>query len=157
MTSAFRGIYPAMITPMTESEEIDLAKLEALVEYLIGAGVHGLIPLGSTGEFYALSPQERRDVLATVIRADGGPRAGRGGRQCGGRRAKSCSMPARRKHWAPRRHGRAALLLAAARPMSCWNTFAPSMRPSASRSCSTISPPHRRRYAAGVCLSGWPN
>jgi 4-hydroxy-tetrahydrodipicolinate synthase len=42
------------------------------VEYLIGAGVHGLIPLGSTGEFYALSPQERRDILATVIRVAAG-------------------------------------------------------------------------------------
>src|SRR6516225_6701399 len=72
MTNTFRGIYPAMVTPMTEREEVDLPKLEALVEYLIGAGVHGLIPLGSTGEFYALSPQERRDVLATVIRAVAG-------------------------------------------------------------------------------------
>ena len=42
------------------------------MEYLIGAGVHGLIPLGSTGEFYALSPQERRDVLKTVIQAAAG-------------------------------------------------------------------------------------
>jgi 4-hydroxy-tetrahydrodipicolinate synthase len=72
MTSTFRGIYPAMVTPMTEREEVDLPKLEALVEYLIGAGVHGLIPLGSTGEFYALTPQERRDVLATVIRSTAG-------------------------------------------------------------------------------------
>lgn len=72
MTSAFRGVFPAMITPMDEREELDLGKLEALTEYLIGAGVHGLIPLGSTGEFYALTPQERRDVLATVIRAAAG-------------------------------------------------------------------------------------
>ena len=44
-----------MLTPMTPAEDVDLAKLEALVEYLIDAGVHGLIALGSTGEFYALS------------------------------------------------------------------------------------------------------
>ncbi len=72
MTTTFRGIYPALVTPMTEREEVDLPKLEALVEYLIGAGVQGLIPLGSTGEFYALSPQERRDVLATVVRTTAG-------------------------------------------------------------------------------------
>jgi 4-hydroxy-tetrahydrodipicolinate synthase len=72
MSNGFRGVFPAMITPMTEREEVDFPKLEALVEYLIGAGVHGLIPLGSTGEFYALTPQERRDVLATVIRAAAG-------------------------------------------------------------------------------------
>jgi len=56
-----------MLTPMTPAEEVDLPKLEALVEYLIGAGVHGLIPLGSTGEFYALTAKERHDVLTTVI------------------------------------------------------------------------------------------
>src|SRR5262249_6097026 len=72
MTSSFRGVYPAMVTPMNEREEVDLAKLEAVTEYLIGAGVHGLIPLGSTGEFYALTPQERRNVLATVIRTAAG-------------------------------------------------------------------------------------
>jgi 4-hydroxy-tetrahydrodipicolinate synthase len=69
MTSEFRGIFPALLTPMTPAEEVDHGTLEALVEYLIGAGVHGLIPLGSTGEFYALSPPERRDVLQTVIRS----------------------------------------------------------------------------------------
>jgi len=72
MTGTFRGVFPAMITPMTESEELDLSKLEALVEYLIGAGVQGLIPLGSTGEFYALTSQERQKVLETVVRAAAG-------------------------------------------------------------------------------------
>jgi 4-hydroxy-tetrahydrodipicolinate synthase len=72
MNNGFRGVFPAMITPMNEREEVDLPRLEALVEYLLDAGVHGLIPLGSTGEFYALTPQERRDVLATVVRAAAG-------------------------------------------------------------------------------------
>ena len=61
-----------MLTPMTAAEDVDFAKLEALVEYLIGAGVHGLIPLGSTGEFYALSHEERTAVLQTVIRVAAG-------------------------------------------------------------------------------------
>ena len=72
MTADFRGVFPAMLTPMTASEDIDLARLEALVEYLIASGVHGLIPLGSTGEFYALTAQERHDVLKTVIAATAG-------------------------------------------------------------------------------------
>ncbi|MGO9109485.1 MAG: 4-hydroxy-tetrahydrodipicolinate synthase [Thermoguttaceae bacterium] len=72
MAAGFRGVFPAMLTPMTPAEDVDYTRLEALAEYLIGAGVHGLIPLGSTGEFYALSPQERHDVLKTVIRAVGG-------------------------------------------------------------------------------------
>lgn len=72
MATTFRGVFPAMLTPMTPAEDVDFAKLEALVEYLIAAGVHGLVPLGSTGEFYALSPQERHDVLQTVIKAAAG-------------------------------------------------------------------------------------
>jgi 4-hydroxy-tetrahydrodipicolinate synthase len=72
MPHTFHGVFPAMLTPMTPSEQVDYARLETLVEYLIGAGVHGLIPLGSTGEFYALNPQERHDVVATVIRAAAG-------------------------------------------------------------------------------------
>ncbi len=72
MASGFRGVFPAMLTPMTPDENIDFVKLEALVEYLIGAGVHGLIPLGSTGEFYALRPTERIDVLRAVIHAAAG-------------------------------------------------------------------------------------
>jgi len=72
MASGFRGVFPALLTPMTPTEDVDFPKLEALVEYLIGAGVHGLIPLGSTGEFYALNPQERHDVLDTVVKAAAG-------------------------------------------------------------------------------------
>jgi len=72
MKSDFRGVFPAMVTPMDGDENVDYSKLEALVEYLIGAGIHGLIPLGSTGEFYALTAQERHDVLATVVRIAAG-------------------------------------------------------------------------------------
>ena len=72
MTTGFRGVFPAMLTPMTAAEDVDFARLEALVEYLIGAGVHGLIPLGSTGEFYALTHEERLGVLKTVIQAAAG-------------------------------------------------------------------------------------
>ena len=62
----------ALVTPMTADEAIDFAQLEQFTEYLIANGVHGLIPLGSTGEYYALNPAERRQVLKTVIRAAAG-------------------------------------------------------------------------------------
>src|SRR5580693_837284 len=67
MSTLFHGVYPAMVTPMTAKEEVAYPLLEKLVDDLIEAGVHGLIALGSTGEFYALSPDERREVLKTVI------------------------------------------------------------------------------------------
>jgi 4-hydroxy-tetrahydrodipicolinate synthase len=72
MPDKLHGVFPAMATPMTTAEEIDYGTLEKLTDYLIGAGVHGLIPLGSTGEYYALTPQERHDVLETVMRAAAG-------------------------------------------------------------------------------------
>ena len=68
----FHGIYPALVTPMTRTQELDLKKLASLVQYLMDAGIHGITPLGSTGEFYALSPEERQKVLLTVLEtADG--------------------------------------------------------------------------------------
>jgi 4-hydroxy-tetrahydrodipicolinate synthase len=63
----FKGIFAALVTPMTEQGEIDLPTLGNFVEYQVSHGVHGLIPLGSTGEYYALSPEERRGVLKTTI------------------------------------------------------------------------------------------
>ena len=70
MTNQWKGVFTALVTPMTADEEVDYAALAAFVEYQIGEGrVHGLIPLGSTGEYYALSPDERRAVLQTVLDA----------------------------------------------------------------------------------------
>jgi len=68
----FKGVFAALVTPMTEQEEIDLDVLRDFTEYQISEGVHGLIPLGSTGEFYALSPDERSNVLKTTIEVAAG-------------------------------------------------------------------------------------
>ena len=70
--SAFRGVFAATVTPMTPGEEIDYPKLAAFTDYLIRAGLHGLIPLGSTGEFYALDPAERARVLEVTLEAAAG-------------------------------------------------------------------------------------
>ena len=72
MESAFSGVYVAMVTPMTNAGEIDCDALSRLTESLVAAGVHGLIPLGSTGEYYALNAQERRAVVQTVVEAAAG-------------------------------------------------------------------------------------
>jgi 4-hydroxy-tetrahydrodipicolinate synthase len=72
MKGKYSGIYVAMVTPMTADENIDRGVLGRLTEDLIAAGVHGLIPLGSTGEYYALTPHERREVLQTVIETAAG-------------------------------------------------------------------------------------
>ncbi len=73
MPEKFHGIFPALVTPMTADEEVDYNTLAGFVDYLITeGGVQGLIPLGSTGEFYALSADERSEVLKTTIQTAAG-------------------------------------------------------------------------------------
>jgi len=59
-----RGVLPAMITPLTKKGKVNEKALRKLVEYLIKGGVHGIFAIGTTGEFYALSDEEYRDILA---------------------------------------------------------------------------------------------
>ncbi len=67
-TDRFRGVFVALVTPMTGDQEVDDRALTAFTDHLIAEGrVHGLAPLGSTGEYYALSAEERRRVLRTVL------------------------------------------------------------------------------------------
>lgn len=61
------GIIPAMITPLNEYQEVNEEALRMLVRRLINAGVHGLFCLGTNGEFYALSFEEKRKIAAIII------------------------------------------------------------------------------------------
>lgn len=65
----FHGVYAALVTPMMESGDVDCEGLKDFVDYVIGQGVHGLIPLGSTGEYYALTEQERERVIRCTLEA----------------------------------------------------------------------------------------
>lgn len=58
----FDGIFTPVITPHREDGSIDRDAFAAQIEYLIGAGVHGLINGGSTGEYYAQSIEERQEM-----------------------------------------------------------------------------------------------
>jgi len=69
---SFRGVFAALVTPMQANEEIDYARLGAFADHLVRQGVHGLIPLGSTGEYYALSANERERVLRATLEAAAG-------------------------------------------------------------------------------------
>lgn len=72
MNQSIHGILAALVTPLTADEAIDFDTLTAMADHLIGQGLHGLIPLGSTGEYYALSPAERADVLRATLEAAAG-------------------------------------------------------------------------------------
>jgi len=64
---AFRGTYTVMITPFTAAGEVDVAALRAFVDWQIAEGIHGLIPLGSTGEFLSMEDDEKALVAEVVI------------------------------------------------------------------------------------------
>jgi 4-hydroxy-tetrahydrodipicolinate synthase len=69
----FRGSFTVMVTPFTESgSEIDENVLKEFVEWQIQEGVHGLIPLGSTGEFLSQTDDERSRVAEIVIKRAAG-------------------------------------------------------------------------------------
>ena len=69
----FHGVLPALITPFTaDGAAVDHDALAAIVERLIAAGVGGLVPGGSTGEFTTLSHAERREVVEVTTAAAAG-------------------------------------------------------------------------------------
>ena len=68
----WHGYMPAITTPFNQSGDLDLMALRGLVDWLVGQGMHGLIVAGTTGEWYSLSPQERRDLFKTVSEQVGG-------------------------------------------------------------------------------------
>ncbi|MEM7696645.1 MAG: dihydrodipicolinate synthase family protein [Pseudomonadota bacterium] len=72
MATPFRGTYTVMITPFDAAGDVDEAALAAFTDWQITSGIHGLIPLGSTGEFLSLTPEERTRVARTVIETAAG-------------------------------------------------------------------------------------
>ncbi len=67
--SEFRGVFPYLVSPLDESGEVRADVLTRLCDDLIQAGVHGLTPLGSTGEFAYLSGPQKLRVVEVVIQA----------------------------------------------------------------------------------------
>jgi 4-hydroxy-tetrahydrodipicolinate synthase len=65
----FRGVFPYLVSPVRASGEVDAEVLSRLCDDLIGAGVHGLTPLGSTGEFAYLSWTQRRRIVEVIVEA----------------------------------------------------------------------------------------
>jgi 4-hydroxy-tetrahydrodipicolinate synthase len=65
----FEGVYVAIVTPFTESYEVDYKRLHELCDWMISQGVHGLVPSGSLGEYATMTNEERAKVIDTVIEA----------------------------------------------------------------------------------------
>jgi 4-hydroxy-tetrahydrodipicolinate synthase len=63
------GVFPYLVTPIDAGGQIKTGVLGTLCDDLIKAGVHGLTPLGSTGEFAYLNSEQRTAVVQTTIEA----------------------------------------------------------------------------------------
>lgn len=72
MTQQLRGVLTALATPFAADGELDENTLRAVVDRSIDGGVHGVVACGSTGEFTALSSDERRRVVEIVVDQAGG-------------------------------------------------------------------------------------
>lgn len=69
----FRGTYTVLITPFTpDGKRVDVPALKKLVDWQIEQGIHGLIPLGSTGEFLSLTREERQQVIEVCVKTAAG-------------------------------------------------------------------------------------
>jgi 4-hydroxy-tetrahydrodipicolinate synthase len=65
----FHGVFPYLVSPVDASGQIRHRVLGQLCDDLIKSGVHGLTPLGSTGEFAYLNHAQRAAIVQTTIEA----------------------------------------------------------------------------------------
>jgi 4-hydroxy-tetrahydrodipicolinate synthase len=61
------GIIPALVTPLTQQDELNIPALRKLTRYVIDNGVHGVFAIGSQGEFWAFSAEEKQKVWEVVV------------------------------------------------------------------------------------------
>ena len=72
MTTEFQGVFPYLVSPVDSEGNVMTDVLDRLVDHLVKSGVHGLTPLGSTGEFAYLTWPQRCQVVETVLAANKG-------------------------------------------------------------------------------------
>lgn len=67
------GILVALATPFTDDgSQVDESRLQAHIERMVQAGIHGLVPGGSTGEFTTMDIAERKHLLELVVKHTAG-------------------------------------------------------------------------------------
>jgi 4-hydroxy-tetrahydrodipicolinate synthase len=68
-----RGTYTVTVTPFTDDgRRVDAAALRRLIEFQVTEGIHGLIPLGSTGESLSVRDDERDEVVEVAVKQAAG-------------------------------------------------------------------------------------
>lgn len=72
MTIEPKGVIPAMVTPLNKNNGINKAAAVKLTDYLIESGVHGLFVIGSTGEWYGLDYDQKKELIQIVVEQSNG-------------------------------------------------------------------------------------
>jgi 4-hydroxy-tetrahydrodipicolinate synthase len=67
--TGFHGVFPYLVSPIAADGKVRTEVLGRLCDDLINAGVHGLAPLGSTGEFAYLNREQRTEVVRATVEA----------------------------------------------------------------------------------------
>lgn len=67
MQARWSGVFPAISTQFHKDLSLNIQSTCAMVDQLIHDGVHGIIAMGTVGENYSLSPQEKRDQLQALV------------------------------------------------------------------------------------------
>lgn len=62
-----KGIIPPIVTPFDDEGAINFPVYRQMVDHLIEKGVHGVFPMGTTGEFYAVSDEEYQEILEVTV------------------------------------------------------------------------------------------
>lgn len=68
----FEGIMTALVTPLTRDNTVDVPKLEKLIDFQLENGVKGLLILGGTGEYSALTMEVREQAAQETVRYTNG-------------------------------------------------------------------------------------
>jgi 4-hydroxy-tetrahydrodipicolinate synthase len=67
MMAEFRGAFTALITPMKDSGEVDYEGFRRIIEFQIGEGIDGIVPLGTTGENPTLDEDEEEQLIKIAV------------------------------------------------------------------------------------------
>ncbi|MFF2446454.1 4-hydroxy-tetrahydrodipicolinate synthase [Neobacillus sp. NPDC058068] len=62
-----KGVIPALVTPLDKDGKLMEDALRKVIDYTIDGGVHGLFILGSSGEIYGLTPEQKRRVVEVTV------------------------------------------------------------------------------------------
>ena len=65
----FEGVYTALVTPFRQDGEVDYETLRNLIDFQAEAGVHGVVPVGTTGESPTLDFEEHSKVVEVTVEA----------------------------------------------------------------------------------------